>query len=209
MARELRETGAVNIYGVFPRNLLTKEENSGYRGGWTDLFGFLKGSNIDLKSIDNQIRVGLYDQYPLLRKAGALTDIRFDLQKNTHRQIWLTGNLPWNRYDAYGIGKGEFPQGQVRALHMPILSPDMRSGTYDIFKLVGPGDLVRRIDEEIEKSPYFPDALFRHVYPNMVGPNRDKNITRIKATELQVLEFDRKTEQVTSRIFQYPQPILY
>ena len=70
-----------------------------------------------------------------------------------------------------------------------------------------PPDIASKIDAEVEKDVYFPDAFLKALYPGLIGPDNLDDIKRLQTEELQVL--DTTVKPLRSEIRKYPQPIPY
>lgn len=92
--------------------------------------------------------------------------------------------------------------------YMPLhVEGERRHGSFVIMSIAVPPHVATKIDEQVSSNVYFPDAFFKALYPEYVGPDITKDLKRIQATELQIE--DRRKGKDRTQMLSYPQPIPY
>lgn len=136
-----------------------------------------------------------------------------------------TERIPTDIPITYHGKKGE-PDWTLYEYYMIINYPyDTRPQIPVIMSIAVPPDLATQIDQQVKDDVYFPDAFFKALYPNTIGPDANKDITRKQATELNVVNLRGKSYYTRDNlralyrhsapylregeIRKYPQPIPY
>lgn len=76
-----------------------------------------------------------------------------------------------------------------------------------VMSIVVPPEVAAQIDEQINNNIYFPDALFKALYPDYVGSNVETHIKRVPATQITIVDSRQKPNKIETK--KYPQPIPY
>lgn len=221
LANDTRMQGIGGLYGKFPRVYLERLGRGDQTGQQTHVGGFRKGkegrSPLNPYKVEHMGYANHYSNRQIWEKnsyAPMETKEESQLQETSKTVRHLGGlikrtqiekklvtvKIPtpiigyngWKRYDYY----------------MPAYNDkDMRSGIFVMMSLAVPPEIAAQIDEQVEKNPYFPDAYFKALYPDLtVGEDVKQHLKRKPATEIEVVD---NTKRLSRQVRKYPTPIPY
>lgn len=218
IAQLTRAEGMGYLHGKFPHIL--ENETHGY---FQTVEGFIKGWKIEKSRPDNEL---LFSMFP------PETHLPYEVwnsQTYGHRQVWTAKPYSQKKQE-YEVKTGMFKKekrvhipnykgetgpetGVQYDYYMPVSSDydtSHRPGCVVNMSVVVPEHIASMIDGvDLQQHPDFPDRFFKALYPDLVGPDTRRHITRLPATELFVRDLRKNPNQTEGKVISYPKPIPY